>query len=87
VGNDVRDLEQRAEAGDEACQLALEVFAHRVRKYVGAYVAVLGKVDAVVLTGGIGENARDMRRRILQRLLLRERLTRLVRPHPHPSQR
>ncbi len=68
VGNDVRDLEQRAEAGDEACQLSLEVFAHRVRKYVGAYAAVLGKVDAVVLTGGIGENARGMRRRILQRL-------------------
>jgi acetate kinase len=44
------------------------VFAHRARKYLGAYAAVMGGLDAVVLTGGIGENASAMRRRILQRL-------------------
>ncbi|MEW6434860.1 MAG: acetate/propionate family kinase [Myxococcota bacterium] len=68
VGNDLRDIEARAEAGDDRCRLAIAVFAHRVRKYIGAYAAVMGGVDAVVLTGGIGENAKAMRRRILQRL-------------------
>lgn len=68
VGNDLRDIEARAEEGDDRCRLAIAVFAHRVRKYVGAYAAVMGGLDAVVLTAGIGENARAMRRRILQRL-------------------
>jgi acetate kinase len=68
VGNDLRDIEQRAAEGDDRCRLAVLVFAHRVRKYVGAYAAVMGGLDAVVLTGGIGENGAAMRRRILQRL-------------------
>lgn len=68
VGNDLRDLEQRAADGDDRCRLAVAVFAHRVRKYIGAYAAAMGGLDAVVLTGGIGENAVAMRRRILQRL-------------------
>jgi acetate kinase len=68
VSNDLRDLEARASAGDDRCRLAIAVFAHRVRKYVGAYAATMGGLDAVVLTGGIGENAAAMRRRILQRL-------------------
>lgn len=67
VGNDLRDIEQRASDGDDRCRLAVAVFAHRVRKYVGAYAATMGGLDAVVLTGGIGENAVAMRRRILQR--------------------
>lgn len=68
VGNDVRDIEERAAAGDERCRLALHVFCHRVRKYIGAYAAVMGGVDAVVFTGGIGQNAAAIRRRICQRL-------------------
>jgi acetate kinase len=68
VGNDLRDLEARAEAGDDRCRLAIAVFAHRVRKYIGAYATVMGGLDAVVLTGGIGENSRPMRQRILQRM-------------------
>ncbi|MDP2269213.1 MAG: acetate/propionate family kinase [Archangium sp.] len=68
VGNDLRDIEQRASDGDDRCRLAVAVFAHRVRKYIGAYAATMGGLDAVVLTGGIGENAVAMRRRILQRL-------------------
>lgn len=68
VGNDLRDIERRAEEGDDACRLAIAVFAHRVRKYIGAYAAVMGGLDAVVLTAGIGENAVAMRRRMLQRL-------------------
>ncbi|MFZ5441339.1 MAG: acetate/propionate family kinase [Myxococcota bacterium] len=68
LGNDLRDIEQRASEGDDRCRLAVSVFAHRARKYLGAYAAVMGGLDAVVLTGGIGENAVAMRRRILQRL-------------------
>ena len=68
VGNDLRDIEQRASDGDDRCRLAVSVFAHRVRKYIGAYAAAMGGLDAIVLTGGIGENAVAMRRRILQRL-------------------
>lgn len=64
---DLRDLEALAASGDDAAGLAIEVFAHRVRKYIGAYAAVMGGVDAIVLTGGIGENGASMRRRILQR--------------------
>ncbi|MBK7579282.1 MAG: acetate/propionate family kinase [Myxococcales bacterium] len=67
VGNDLRDIEARAEAGDDRCRLAITVFSHRVRKYIGAYAAVMGGLDAVVFSGGIGENGATMRRRILQR--------------------
>jgi acetate kinase len=67
LGNDMRDIEEAAAGGDDGARLAIEVFAHRVRKYIGAYAAVMGGVDAVVLTGGIGENVASMRRRILQR--------------------
>ena len=66
-GNDLRDIERRAAEGDERSRLAIQVFAHRVRKYIGAYAAVMGGLDAVVLTGGIGENGAAMRLRILQR--------------------
>ena len=66
-GNDLRDIERRAAEGDERARLAIGVFAHRVRKYVGAYAAVMGGLDAIVLTGGIGENGAAMRLRILQR--------------------
>lgn len=65
--NDLRDIQKHAEEGDPRARLALGVFAHRVRKYIGAYAATMGGVDAIVLTGGIGENSAQMRRRILQR--------------------
>lgn len=67
VGNDLRDIERRAAEGDDRCRLAITVFSHRARKYVGAYAAAMGGLDAVVLTGGIGENSVSMRQRILQR--------------------
>jgi len=68
VGNDMRDIERRAAEGDEACRAALHVFAHRVRKYIGAYAAVMGGVDAIVFTAGIGENSALVRHRVAQRL-------------------
>jgi len=60
---DVRDLLAR-ERDDARARLALEVFCHRARKYVGAYLAVLEGADALVFTGGIGEHAPEIRRRI-----------------------
>ena len=68
IGNDLRKIEDLAEQGDDRARKAINVFAHRVRKYIGAYAAVMGGLDAVVFTGGIGENSATMRRRILQRL-------------------
>jgi acetate kinase len=66
--HDLRDIEQQAAAGHQGAQLALQVFAYRVRKYIGAYAAALGGVDAIAFTGGIGENAAAMRQRICQGL-------------------
>ena len=67
-GHDLRDIEAAAAEGDEACRLAMHVYAHRVRRYVGAYAAVMGGVDGIVFTAGIGENSALMRHRIAQRL-------------------
>ncbi len=68
IGNDMRDIEDRAGDGDERCRLALHVFCHRLRKYIGAYAAVMGGVDAIVFTAGIGENSALVRHRVAQRL-------------------
>lgn len=68
AGNDVRDIEARAAEGDDQARLAIAVFCHRAKKYIGAYAATMAGLDAVVLTGGIGENSATFRRRILQRL-------------------
>jgi acetate kinase len=62
--NDMREIEERAKAGDERALLAMEIFCYRVKKYVGAYYAALGRVDAVVFTGGIGENSATVRSRV-----------------------
>lgn len=57
ISSDMRELEKAAETGNERAQLALDMFHHRIRKFIGAYAAVLGGVDILVFTGGIGENA------------------------------
>ncbi len=62
--SDMRDIEARAAAGEADAQLAINIFAWRARKYVGAYAAAMGGVDALVFTGGVGENSAAMRRRI-----------------------
>ena len=64
VSSDFRDIEEAAEAGNERAQLALDVFAYKVRKYVGGYVAAMGGVDAIVFTAGLGENSIEMRDKI-----------------------
>ncbi len=63
--HDLRDLEEKAAAGDARARLALAVFAHRARRYIGAFHAVLDGADAIVLTGGIGEHGVAMRERVL----------------------
>ncbi|MEM6771681.1 MAG: acetate/propionate family kinase, partial [Bacteroidota bacterium] len=68
VGNDMRTILEKASAGDANCQLALQVFTHRLRKYIGAYAAAMGGVDAIIFTGGIGENSPVIRHRASQRL-------------------
>lgn len=68
LGQDLRDIEDAAAQGNPDAQLAVHLFAHRVRKTIGAYAAVMGGVDAIVVTAGIGENSALMRHRILQRL-------------------
>lgn len=66
--NDMREIERCAGEGDEDCRLAVNVYAHRIRKYIGAYAAAMGGVDAIAFTGGIGENSALIRHRCLQRL-------------------
>ncbi len=64
ISNDMRNIEESAHKGDVRAKLAIDVFCYRIKKYVGAYAAVLDTVDAVVFTGGIGENSVFMREKI-----------------------
>ncbi len=66
--SDFRDLEAAANEGKEKSQLALDMFAYSVKKYVGSYMAALGRVDAIVFTAGIGENTVNMRKAILDNM-------------------
>jgi len=66
--NDFRTLHDLVEAGDPGAVLALDVYLHRLRKYIGAYFAVLGRVDVVVFTAGVGENDDIVRARALEDL-------------------
>ena len=68
VGADMRDIIDAAAEGHEDARLAMQVFAHRIKKYIGAYAAVMGGVDAIVFTGGIGENSAVIRHRVTSRL-------------------
>jgi acetate kinase len=66
--SDMREVISRAEAGDEQARLAHDMVAYRIKKYLGAYYAVLGRVDAVVFTGGIGENVHSIRAKVCEEL-------------------
>lgn len=68
LSSDFRDLENAAQEGNERARLALDMFAYRVRRYIGAFVAAMNGVDAVVFTAGLGENGVMMRERICQGL-------------------
>ncbi len=66
--NDMRRILQRSDEGDPKAQLALDIYCQRTRKYIGAYVALLGRVDALIFTGGIGEHAPAVRQKICSNL-------------------
>ena len=68
LSNDCRELEQAAEDGHRGAQLALDIFCYRLAKYIAAYHGVLPTVDAVVFTGGIGENSSLIRENVLRQL-------------------
>nr|WTA00625.1 acetate kinase [Streptomyces sp. NBC_00857] len=59
--NDMREIRRRVDAGDQRAALAFDIYIHRLKKYIGAYSAVLGRVDAVAFTAGVGENAAPVR--------------------------
>ena len=66
--NDMREVLQKASEGDERSKLALEMYVYRIKKYIGAYTVALGKVDAIVFTGGIGEHASEVRMKVCEGL-------------------
>lgn len=69
--SDMRAVHQLAEAGNKQAQLALAMVSYRIKKYIGAYFAVLGRVDAIVFTGGIGEIRCCFKRELLKKRVCR----------------
>jgi len=68
VSSDMREIEEAAKDGNERAKLALDMYAYRVKKYIGSYSAVLGGADIIIFTGGIGENAVSIRENSLNNL-------------------
>ena len=64
ISNDLRSVRSASEEGHERAMLAYDMYSNSVKKYIGQYIAVMGGVDAIVLTGGVGENCKKMRRMI-----------------------
>ncbi|MBU2701202.1 acetate kinase [Sporomusaceae bacterium BoRhaA] len=68
VSSDFRDIEEAYHEGNERAGLALDIFAYKVRKYIGSYAAAMGGVDVIVFTAGLGENSATMREKICENL-------------------
>ncbi len=68
ISGDMREVLNGAEVGDIHCELAVSAFCYRVKKYIGSYIAALGGLDALIFTGGIGENSPEIRARVCQGL-------------------
>jgi acetate kinase len=68
LSGEMRDLEEAAVRGNERAQLAIDVFVHSVKKYIGSYIAILPEVEAIVLAGGIGERSPNIREKIISGL-------------------
>ncbi len=66
ISSDMREITEAAENGNERAQISLEMYAYRIKKYIGAYAAAMGGVDVIVFTGGIGENADNIREMIMK---------------------
>jgi len=68
ISNDMRMLEKKAAAGNRRAVLAMDIFSYRIKKYIGAYTAIMGGCDCLVFTAGIGEHQKKMRRKICRGL-------------------
>ena len=68
VSNDLRDIQEAADAGNEDCANAVKAYAYGIKKYIGAYIAAMGGIDAVVFGGGIGRNSASVRQQALENL-------------------
>ena len=66
--NDMREIVRRRDAGDARARLAFDIYVHRLKKYIGAYTAVLGRLDAVAFTAGVGENSAPVRQATIEGL-------------------
>ncbi|MCK5760416.1 MAG: acetate kinase, partial [Candidatus Delongbacteria bacterium] len=62
ISSDMRDIHKAISKGGDRAKLAYDMFIYRIRKYIGAYIAVMSGIDALIFTGGIGENDWDVRR-------------------------
>jgi len=62
--NDLREITAKEAEGDGAAKLALDIYCHRIRKYIGGYFAILGGIDALIFSGGVGENSAPVRARV-----------------------
>lgn len=70
ISNDMRELEVKARSGNVRARLAIKVFIYRIKKYVGSYISVMSGCDAIVFTGGIGENQEDVREEVCRGIKL-----------------
>jgi len=68
ISSDMRDVEDAAAKGNEQAQVAIDILIHGIKKYVGAYAAIMGGADVIVFTGGIGENSPELREKVLDGL-------------------
>ncbi len=68
VSNDLREIMQAASEGNNRAKFAIDIFCYRITKYIGSYAAAMGGIDTVIFTGGIGENASDVRAKVLEPL-------------------
>ena len=68
ISNDLRDIQEAADQGNEDCMNAVKAYSYGIKKYIGAYTAAMGGVDAIVFGGGIGRNSADVRAKALEGL-------------------
>jgi len=68
VSSDMRDVEKAKNEGNVRAQLAWDMYEYRIKKYIGSYIAALGGVDAIIFTGGVGENQTDTREYVCEGL-------------------
>lgn len=80
ISNDLRDIIEAADAGNKRAQLAFDIYCKEVTGYIGRYAAIMGGLDAVAFTGGIGENSEILRSRVMERLSFLENLKIFVIP-------